>query len=96
MLTGLVINSGLTLAGIRAISSASAREGNNLSGSVTLSSGTAAVSFSTNEPDANYNIYLSGDANETFYWASKAVGGFTINSSNGSSTANVDWVIIGD
>ena len=96
MLTATLINSGLTLAGIRAASSTAGREGNNLSGSETLSSGTATVTFGTAEPDANYNIYLSGDANETFYWSSKATTGFTITSSNGSSTANVDWLIVGD
>jgi hypothetical protein len=64
------------------------------SGTVTLASGTStAPAISPNEQDAGYRISLSGDAAETFTWASKAVGGFTINSSNGSSTANVDWVV---
>ena len=96
MLTSTQINSGLTLSGIRGIASTASKATNNLSGSATLSGGTAAVSFGTNEPDANYNIYLTGDAAEIFTWASKAVGGFTINSDNGASTANVDWLIIGD
>ena len=63
------------------------------SGQVTLSSGTASVSFAANKSAATYEISLSGDAAEIFSWASKAVGGFTINSNNGSSTANVDWAI---
>lgn len=64
------------------------------SGSETLASGTASVTFTGDEPTTSYSILLAGDANETFYWASKATTGFTINSSNGTSTANVDWVII--
>lgn len=74
--------------------SGSGTDAENLRGQVTLSSGTASVSFGTAEPDASYYIALSGSANETFYWASKGTGGFTINSSNGSSTATVDWIII--
>ena len=74
--------------------SSTATDAENIRGTVTLSSGTAAVSFGTNEPDATYFIVLGGDTAETFTWASKAVGGFTINSSNGSSTAVVDWVLI--
>lgn len=62
-------------------------------GQVTLSSGTAAVTFSATEKDTNYYVALTGDTAETFTWASKTTSGFTINSSNGSSTANVDWSI---
>ena len=65
-----------------------------LRGTETLSSGTIAVSFGSNEPNNSYAVYLSGDTAETFTWASKAVGGFTINSSNGSSTAQVDWLVL--
>lgn len=66
----------------------------NLRGSVTLSSGTAAVSFGNAEPDTSYFIALGGNANETFRWGSKATSGFSITSSNGSSTAVVDWHLI--
>ena len=72
-------------------SSASAR---NMRGSVTLSSGTAAVSFSTNEPDASYFVTATCDAAEAVSITSKAVGGFTITSSNGSSTASCDWMLM--
>lgn len=61
-------------------------------GKVTLASGTGAVTFKKNQPDTDYYICLAGDTAETFTWASKAVTGFTINSSNASSTAKVDWI----
>ena len=63
-------------------------------GSVALSSGTANVSLSPAEADTSYQIMLSCDANETLRWSSKATGGFTITSSNGSSSANVDWAVL--
>lgn len=62
-------------------------------GSAVLAAGTAAVVLPIAEPDASYRITLSGGAAETFSWAAKATGGFTINSSNGASTATVDWTI---
>lgn len=62
-------------------------------GTATLAAGTAAVSLTIAEPNTSYRISLSGNAAETFSWASKATGGFTINSSNAGSTASVDWVI---
>lgn len=62
-------------------------------GQVTLSSGTATVTFPKAEPDAAYYVSLAGDTAETFTWASKTTAGFTVNSSNGSSTAAVDWSI---
>lgn len=65
-------------------------------GTATLSAGTAAVSFALSEPDANYRITLAGNVAETFSYASKTATGFTINSSNGSSTASVDWTITRD
>ncbi len=60
-------------------------------GSVTLDSGTKAVTFSSAMEVSTYAITLSGDANQTFRWASKTTTGFTINSSDGGSTANVDY-----
>ena len=62
-------------------------------GTETLVSGTKAVTFTETLPTTSYSITLSGDENETFRWASKAVTGFTINSSNGSSTSDVDWIV---
>lgn len=84
----------LNLAGIKGISASSTTYANNLRGSVTLSGGTGSVVFSEAEANTAYFITLAGNAAETFSWASKATGGFTINSSNASSTATVDWHII--
>jgi hypothetical protein len=65
-----------------------------LGGSKVLAAGTGAVTFSTAEDDANYRVQLTGNANETFYVApGQTTGGFTINSSNGASTATVNWLI---
>lgn len=64
------------------------------SGTAVLAAGTATVALSPTEPDALYHLILSGNVAETFTWASKATGSFVINSSNGSSTASVDWVLV--
>jgi hypothetical protein len=66
----------------------------NLRGSVTLSGGTANVTFGTAEPDASYFPFLSSSANEIFRWSALGTGGFTITSSNGASTATVYWLIV--
>lgn len=54
---------------------------------------TKAVTFATAEPDTSYFVSIAGSANETFWVTSKTVNGFTLNSSNASSTATVDWAI---
>jgi hypothetical protein len=46
------------------------------------------------EPDASYFVSLSGNASETFFVTGKATSGFTLNSSNVTSTATVDWHLI--
>jgi hypothetical protein len=61
------------------------------SGVETLAGGTASVSFSEVFPDATYSVLLSSDADETMRWSDRAVTGFTITSSNGSSTAQCSW-----
>lgn len=63
-------------------------------GTATLAAGTASVVFGTARTSATYRILLSGDTAETFTWASKSTTGFTINSSNAGSTANVDWFVV--
>lgn len=68
--------------------------GNNLASSATLSAGSVAVTFSVNEPSANYMVVYESTVNETFYTTSKTTGGFTINSSVGASTATVKWRIV--
>ncbi|API58467.1 hypothetical protein BSL82_03420 [Tardibacter chloracetimidivorans] len=63
-------------------------------GAATLSSGTVAVSLYPEEPDDTYEVFLSTGVNETLYVTSKTTSGFTINSSNGSSTADVAWLVV--
>lgn len=75
--------------------SATATAANNLRGSATFATAaTVSVTFSTAEPDTTYFVSISGNANETFWVTSKATGGFTLNSSNATSTAVVDWHLI--
>jgi len=50
------------------------------------------VAFNAAEPDANYNIGLGPQANETMWVTSKTTSGFTLNSSNASSMAKCDWI----
>lgn len=67
----------------------------NLRGEATFATAaTVAVTFATAEPDANYYVAIGGRANETFWVTAQATGGFTINSSNASSTATVMWILI--
>lgn len=46
------------------------------------------------EPDALYDVFFDGGINENFWATSKATAGFTLNSSNASSTSTVQWVLI--
>ena len=64
-------------------------------GTATLAAGTAAVTFTRVPGGADYQITLSGNTTaETFAWATKTRTGFTINSSNVASVAQVDWSIV--
>jgi Pectate lyase superfamily protein len=63
-------------------------------GKATLSGGTATVTLSPAMPTTSYIPFLSGNAGEMFSWASLGTGSFVINSSNGSSTATVGWLVI--
>jgi len=92
--TGGVAN--LQMRGVKGISgSGSSSYSENLRGSVTFaSSSTVSVTFGTAEPDASYFIAISADKNETFWVTGKATTGFTINSSNASSVATIDWILI--
>lgn len=86
-------NGSLEINGIRGLSK-TATNCRNFSGSVTFASAaTAAVTFGTAEVDGNYLPQISGGANETFWWSARGTGGFTINSSNATSTAVVTWTI---
>jgi hypothetical protein len=51
---------------------------------------TKAVTLTTRE-NATYLVTVSGNVNETFWVTSKATTGFTLNSSNATSTAVVDY-----
>jgi hypothetical protein len=55
---------------------------------------TKVVSFAVNEQDTNYQIHTSGNVEETFWITNKLTSGFTINSSNATSTAIVDWRLL--
>jgi hypothetical protein len=65
-------------------------------GQVTFaSSGTVNVTFDSEIPEINNSFYVvvTGNVNETFWVTSKSTTGFTINSSNPSSTATVNWLL---
>lgn len=62
-------------------------------GSATLSSGTVQVDLDKFQPDANYNVFITCDANETFYVTGKTTENFDITSSNASSTADCDYFL---
>jgi hypothetical protein len=81
----------ISIAGI----SATAAQSKNLRGQVTFASAaTATVTFGTAEVNNSYFISISGNVNETFWVTAKGTGGFTLNSSNATSTAVVDWHLI--
>jgi hypothetical protein len=67
----------------------------NLAGVTTFATAaTKAVTLPIAEADAAYNIYVTGDVNETFWVTNKTTTGFTINSSNATSAAVVSWLLI--
>ncbi len=67
----------------------------NLRGSrVFAGAATTVVAFATAEPDTSYYITITGNANETFWVSAKTVNGFTINSSNATSNAGVEWHLL--
>lgn len=87
---GFVVTSIKSLGGI----STGLTRANNVKGVATLVAGTKAVTFAVAEPDASYEVWLQGDASESFRYSSKGTGGFTITSSNGASTARVNWLLV--
>jgi hypothetical protein len=57
----------------------------------------AAVTFVTVQPDANYEIAISGTDARFYTWESKTVNGFTINTNaNQALTATVNWTAVRD
>ena len=55
------------------------------------SAATKVVTFATAQADTNYRVALGPQANETFWVSTKTTAGFTLNSSNATSTAVVEW-----
>lgn len=65
-----------------------------ITGSATFVAGTTvAVTFATPEPDANYRIYVSPDANRTYWATSETTSGFTLNAS-ASNSDTVGWLLM--
>jgi hypothetical protein len=60
---------------------------------VSLGSPTS-ISVGTNEPDGNYMVLCTGNVNETFWVDAIASTGFTVHSSNATSTAIVTCLIV--
>ena len=51
------------------------------------------VTFSSNFPDTNYSVVITGQDERSFFITSKSISGFTINTgSNTALTGNVDWI----
>lgn len=91
-------NVGVQATGIESLSSTTT-QGKNLAGTVTFASAaSAAVTFARTEPDASYRILITGRANENFWieptTPAPSTTGFTVKSSNATSTAQVDWMIV--
>jgi parallel beta-helix repeat protein len=75
--------------------SSTATVSNNLCGTATFASAaTKSVTFTRAEADTSYRVAVGAEANETIWVTSKTTSGFTLNSSNATSTAVVDWVIV--
>lgn len=66
----------------------------SMKGTATLVAGTKTITFPTTQDDANFFVFLTGAANETFKVTAKATTGFVITSSNGASTTTVDWFVV--
>ena len=57
-------------------------------------SATAVITFLHPLETPDYNVMLTGNiGTETFFVTAKLVTGFTLNSTNGTSTATVDWEV---
>lgn len=74
--------------------SSTAVMGSNLAGNTAFTgSATKVVAFARAEPDTSYFVATSHNVNETVWVTNKTTSGFTLNSSNATSTASVDWII---
>lgn len=71
-----------------------ARQRPSQAGTATFPNATSVqVTFSPVEPDANYRVALGPQASGTFWVTGKATTGFTLRSSD-VSTSLVDWVVL--
>ncbi len=59
-----------------------------------VSQAIAIVTLDTEEADNDYVILIDKAVNETFWTTDKTTTEFTLNSSNASSTATVNWVLM--
>lgn len=59
-----------------------------------VTSGAITVNIGENEPDANYILTIGCSAQETISWSSKLTTGFTLTSSNATSTASCDIIVV--
>ncbi len=62
-------------------------------GGTGCSGGACTVTLSATLPSNKYHVALSVNANETVWVSSKTSTQFTVQSSNSSSTASVDWIV---
>jgi hypothetical protein len=62
-------------------------------GTTSLAGGTATVTLPAALPSSKYRVAISVNANETVWVSSKSATTFTLQSSNSSSTATVDWIV---
>lgn len=60
----------------------------------TITNASISATIGENEPDDKYFLFPGGNAQETFSWSNKATTGFTLTSSNASSTATVDVMVV--
>ena len=63
-------------------------------GTVSLTDGSAAVTFANAQWDDHYCVLVTGNAAEMFTVTNKATTGFMISSSNAASRAQVDWMTV--
>jgi hypothetical protein len=67
----------------------------NLRGSATFAGASSVtVTFPLAEADGSYFLALGPGAAETFWITGKGASGFTLHSSNATSTATVDWHLL--
>jgi hypothetical protein len=76
---------------IKAISAIASQRGS----STFAGSSSVAVTLPVALPDTSYSVGVSGNAGETFWVTGKSTSGFTLRSSNATSTATVDWSVTG-